>query len=242
MSNFLQFKFLITWTETGPVMWFTLTWGWYSYYLKSFSMCTSSISSSINNNTTKELAQCWHATEICQQQLACTNNIFRDLVYGLTQRPDGHRIDAGLLARVRLKLFVFLSDSVITNFISDVTKSSFGPLPHSDTTTRNKCIRHTSKSHYRQFSNTRQLNCWSLRCSWSIACRRCSNYIFILNLTPGFNGLGKDNYKMRREAFKFWYLVRLILKTLRYVIFCIPRGNRSSLCLRTYVLSGFFPA
>ena len=56
----------------------------------------------------------------------------------------------------------------------------------------------------------RQLNCWSLRCSWSIACRRCSNYIFIPNLTPGFNGLGKDNYKMRREAFKFWDLVRLI--------------------------------
>ena len=35
-------------------------------------------------------------------------------------------------------------------------------------------------------------------------------YIFILNLTPGFNGLGKDNYKMRREAFKFWYLVSYI--------------------------------
>ena len=63
---------------------------------------------------------------------------------------------------------------------------------------------------------SRQLNCWSLRCSWSIACRRCSNYIFILNLTPGFNGLGKDNYNMRREAFKFWNLVHLILETLRY--------------------------
>ena len=62
-----------------------------------------------------------------------------------------------------------------------------------------------------------QLNCWSLRCSWSIACRRCSNYIFILNLTPGFNGLCKDNYKMRREAFKFWDLVRLTLETLRLV-------------------------
>ena len=24
------------------------------------------------------------------------------------------------------------------------------------------------------------------------ACRRCSNYIFILDLTPGFNWLGKD--------------------------------------------------
>ena len=62
-----------------------------------------------------------------------------------------------------------------------------------------------------------QLNCWSFRCSWSIACRRCSNYIFILNLTPGFNGLGKDNYKMRQAAFKFWDWVRLILETLRYI-------------------------
>ena len=61
------------------------------------------------------------------------------------------------------------------------------------------------------------LNCWSLRCSWSIACRRCSNYIFILNLTPGFNGLGKDNYKMRREALKFWNWVCLIFETLRYL-------------------------
>ena len=30
---------------------------------------------------------------------------------------------------------------------------------------------------------SRQQTCWSLRCSWSIACRRCSNYIFILGLT-----------------------------------------------------------
>ena len=58
-----------------------------------------------------------------------------------------------------------------------------------------------------------QLNCWSLRCSWSIACRRCSNYIFILDLTPGFKGWGKDNYRMRRETFKFWDLVPLILET-----------------------------
>ena len=28
-----------------------------------------------------------------------------------------------------------------------------------------------------------------------IACRRWSNYIFILDLTPGFRGLGKDNCK-----------------------------------------------
>ena len=30
-----------------------------------------------------------------------------------------------------------------------------------------------------------------------IACRHCSNYIFILDLTSGFNGFGKDNCKTR---------------------------------------------
>ena len=45
--------------------------------------------------------------------------------------------------------------------------------------------------------------CWSLRCSWSIACWCCSNYIFILDLTPGISGLGKDNCKTRRETLKF---------------------------------------
>ena len=44
------------------------------------------------------------------------------------------------------------------------------------------------------------------------ACRRCSNYIFILDLTPGFNGLRKDNCKARREWVKFWDLVRVILR------------------------------
>ena len=61
-----------------------------------------------------------------------------------------------------------------------------------------------------------QWNCRSLRCSWSIACRRCSNYIFILDLTPGFIGLGKDNCKARQEAFQFGDPVRLILENLRY--------------------------
>ena len=36
------------------------------------------------------------------------------------------------------------------------------------------------------------------------------NYIFILNLTPGFNGLGKGNCKVRRESFKFWFWVTYI--------------------------------
>ena len=63
----------------------------------------------------------------------------------------------------------------------------------------------------------RQLNCWSIRCSWSIACRRCSIYIVILFLTPGFNRMGKDKCKTRWESFKFWDLVHLILEILKYV-------------------------
>ena len=38
-----------------------------------------------------------------------------------------------------------------------------------------------------------QLNCKSFRCSWSIVCWSYSNYILILYLTPGFNGLWRDN-------------------------------------------------
>ena len=45
-------------------------------------------------------------------------------------------------------------------------------------------------------------------CSW-----RCSNYIFILDLTSGFKGFGKDRRKAVRESFKCWDLVRLILET-----------------------------
>ena len=48
------------------------------------------------------------------------------------------------------------------------------------------------------------------------ACRRCSNFIFILDLTPGFNGFSKDNCKTRREIFKFCDLVRLVQEVLRY--------------------------
>ena len=64
-------------------------------------------------------------------------------------------------------------------------------------------------------SHLRQENCWSFRCSWSIACRRCSNYIFTLDLKPGFNGLGKNNCKTIRETLKFWDLVQLILEVWR---------------------------
>ena len=56
---------------------------------------------------------------------------------------------------------------------------------------------------YHQTSNTSRI------------CRRCSNYIFIHDFTPGFNGLGWDNCKTRRESFKYWDLMRLISKILR---------------------------
>ena len=59
---------------------------------------------------------------------------------------------------------------------------------------------------------SRQWNCWSLRCSWSIAYRRCSNYNFILSLTPLFNGSSRDNDKARPKSFQFLDLVRLILR------------------------------
>ena len=65
-------------------------------------------------------------------------------------------------------------------------------------------------------SHISRQNCWSLRCSWSIAYRRCSNYIFILDWTPGFNRLRKDNCKTRQESIKFWNLVRLILEISRW--------------------------
>ena len=68
---------------------------------------------------------------------------------------------------------------------------------------------------------SRQYLCWSLGCSWSISCRRCSIYIFILDLTPGFNGVGKDNCKTRRKTFKFWDLVWRILEISRQVVWWI---------------------
>ena len=40
-----------------------------------------------------------------------------------------------------------------------------------------------------------------------------SNYIFILDLIPGFNKLDKGHYKTRPETLKFWDLLCLILET-----------------------------
>ena len=56
----------------------------------------------------------------------------------------------------------------------------------------------------RQTSTIRHLcrkwNFWSLRCGWSIACRRFSNYILILDSTPGFNVLDRYNCKTRQKT------------------------------------------
>ena len=68
---------------------------------------------------------------------------------------------------------------------------------------------------------SRQWTCWSLRCSWSIACRRCSNCIFILDLTSGFNGLDRDNSKTKLKSLKFWDLVHIILEIIRYSYYFI---------------------
>ena len=60
---------------------------------------------------------------------------------------------------------------------------------------------------------------WRGDLMFSLICWSCSNCIFILNFTPGFNGSGNDNCKTRRETFKFGDLVRLILEVWRYVDF-----------------------
>ena len=100
------------------------------------------------------------------------------------------------------------------------------------------------KSHF-----SRQLNCCSLRCSWSIACRRCSNYISNLHLTLGFNILRKDSCKPRRETFKFWDLVRLILAIYGSSIYVIVLGgfmcyiyhNASGLLDSTGEINWYYP-
>ena len=52
-----------------------------------------------------------------------------------------------------------------------------------------------------------------------LQCHQTSNirHTFILDLTPGFNGLGKDICKTKRETLKFWDLVWLILEVWQYM-------------------------
>ena len=74
-------------------------------------------------------------------------------------------------------------------------------------------------SYYRQVSNMRGTLLGNKIGDHSdVTCRRCSNYIFILDLTPGFTGLGEDSCTTRRETSKFGELVRLILEILQYYV------------------------
>ena len=50
-----------------------------------------------------------------------------------------------------------------------------------------------------------------------MAWRRCSNCIFIMNVTSGFNGRTKGNCKTRQERFRIWDWVQLILELVRYL-------------------------
>ena len=51
----------------------------------------------------------------------------------------------------------------------------------------------------------RQLNSCSLRCSWSIACRRCFNYIIIINLTLSLTGEAKTTARRDERYLSFGF-------------------------------------
>ena len=69
------------------------------------------------------------------------------------------------------------------------------------------------KHAYRQISNISRTLVGNIIVDHSdVVGAACSSYIFILDLTPGFNGLAKDECKTRWKSFKFWDLVRLILE------------------------------
>ena len=44
---------------------------------------------------------------------------------------------------------------------------------------------------------------------------RCSKYIFIRDLAPDFNVLGQDKCKTKRETFKLWDRMLLVLEMWR---------------------------
>ena len=68
----------------------------------------------------------------------------------------------------------------------------------------NSCV---SSKEYRQVSNTR----CTLAGNKIVNHSDVVDFIFILDLTPGFIGLGKDNCTTRRETIKFGDLVHLVL-------------------------------
>ena len=77
---------------------------------------------------------------------------------------------------------------------------------------------HKSLYIYRQTSNIRRPLLGNNIFGQSYASRCCSNYIFIIYLTTGFNWMCKGTCKTGRETFRFWNLMRLILQVWRYLL------------------------
>ena len=75
---------------------------------------------------------------------------------------------------------------------------------------------------YRQTSDISRTVVGNKIVDHSVEGGRWSNWIFIPDLTPGFNGLGRDNCKMSRETFTFCDLVRLTLEIWQYHDCCCP--------------------
>ena len=152
-----------------------------------------------------------------------------------------------ILWKIEVESPIFFHDKYDLNYVSshlNIYKATFlfdswalwpPEIWHSIFMT-NQVSQYVLWDHKTHFS--RQLNCWSLRCSWSIACRRCSNYFFILHLIPGFNLLHKGNCNPRRETCEFWDLVWLILEIIRYIwelvwdlVITLPRHSQCYFCL-----------
>ena len=71
---------------------------------------------------------------------------------------------------------------------------------------------YSDNSLYRQISNSNDTVTANTIVDHSDVVGAWSTYIFIPDLTPGFNGLGKENCKTRREAIQFWDHVWIILE------------------------------
>ena len=73
-----------------------------------------------------------------------------------------------------------------------------------------------------------------------VGASRYFNYIFILYLTPGFNGLDKDSCKTRRETFKVWHLMSSHIRGL-LVNACLtlnlPGGCMTWLCVSIVLMN-----
>ena len=77
-------------------------------------------------------------------------------------------------------------------------------------------IQHSFHHIYRKISNIRRTLVGNKIVDHSdVVGASPANYIFILDLTSGFKGFGKDSHKAVWESFKWWDSVRLILETWR---------------------------